>query len=179
LYKQPILPKVNYFDDLPGFYQPLFPSRNPRGPSDPLMDQQLREALLREALRLSASEASGVRVTPNAAPLPQERKARWLAHVGCMLCATLLLIVLGRALESWRTSSLHTVASTEANVPAQVETQGWPGVPRAEVSGPVFHDPFADWAPRAVLEKLPAPRAQLVRLPAPRAELVRLPATNN
>jgi hypothetical protein len=47
--------------------------------------------------------------------------------------------------------------------------------PTIEVTGPVPADPFADWAPRAVLEKLPAPRAQLVALPVRRAEVARLP----
>ena len=53
-------------------WQPLFPNRDPRGPSDPLTDQLLREMLLRETLRLSASEASGVTVTPNASDTATE-----------------------------------------------------------------------------------------------------------
>ena len=47
--------------------------------------------------------------------------------------------------------------------------------PGIEVTGPVFDDPFRNFAPRAVLERLPAPRAELVGSPAPRAQLVRLP----
>jgi hypothetical protein len=37
--------------------------------------------------------------------------------------------------------------------------------PAIEVTGPVFKDPFMDFVPRAVLERLPAPQAELVRLP--------------
>ena len=55
------------------FYQPLSPNRDPRSPSDPVLDSMLREMLLRETLRLSATEASGVTVTPSAAPPVRKR----------------------------------------------------------------------------------------------------------
>ena len=59
--------------------------------------------------------------------------------------------------------------------PAESTTWIQEDEPAIEITGPVMVDPFADWAPRAVLEKLPAPRAQLVALPVRRADIVRFP----
>ena len=59
-----------------------------------------------------------------------------------------------------------SLATAESELPpAKSMTWVREDEPTIEVTGPVPADPFVDWAPRAVLEKLPAPRAELVRLP--------------
>jgi hypothetical protein len=62
--------------------------------------------------------------------------------------------------------SAPQLATTESNfAPAESMTCVREDEPTIEVTGPLLADPFADWAPRAVLERLPAPRAELIRLP--------------
>ena len=105
-----------------------------------------------------------------AALLAEERKVGWTIGLACILCAAFVLIPLGRTLESWRIASQTYLATSLSD-----ETQSWPVEPNIGGSSPTFKDPFASWAPRAVLEQFPTPRTMLAHLPqtsAARAELV-------
>ena len=163
----------------------LFPGRDPRAGTDAKLD-----ALLGEALH-SQWPAPGSRPQPEPptvylriahTPIPPLLKAYWA------LCALLLaLIQMGcdanrlapqaSASSVAKNTSTHPMANQrEDSEPSLVKVEpafppakSMTGVredePAIEVTGPVPADPFSDWAPRAVLEKLPAPRAQLGSLP--------------
>jgi hypothetical protein len=175
--------------------QPLFPNRDPRGPSDPLMDQLLRETFQANvtARRRAISMSNPARVaqtenrTHRAAaqtPIPP------LLKLYSIICAGLFLAVIQLGCESHQQAGFARIqtslvqadtSSPPAEHPAgdlhsspENRAQSWirEDEPAIEVSGPVFEDPFTDFAPRAVLERLPAPRAELVESPAPRAQLV-------
>jgi hypothetical protein len=109
------------------------------------------------------------------------------------LCAGLLLVViqLGCQWQQKVASSTPRIQTSlvegdtdqepakhpEPNNPSFDHVQTWvrEDEPAIEITGPVFADPYQDWAPPAVLERLPAARAELVSSSVPRAELVRLP----
>jgi hypothetical protein len=114
---------------------------------------------------------------PVQTPIPPLLKLCWALHAG------LLLVVIQQGC-NWQqkaasstpriqTSLLQADASREpAKRPDlgnssfdRVQTWVREDEPSIEITGPVFDDPFSDFAPRAVLERLPAPRAELVRLP--------------
>ena len=155
----------------------LVPGSKPSTETDAAFDAMLEQMLAPTPKRQAAlpiGETSTTIVEREALPLlprlPEERNPGWVIRLACILCATIVLLVLGRTLESW-----HTASQTYLTTSVSGETQSWPREPNIGVSGPTLKDPFASWAPRAVLEQLPAPRAILVYLPqasAPRAELV-------
>jgi hypothetical protein len=109
------------------------------------------------------------------------------------LCAGLLLVVIQQGCQ-WHREADSGLAGIQTN-PVQADASHSPvkrpdlgdssfdrvqtwvreEEPSVEITGPVFANPYQDWAPRAVLERSPAPRAELVSSSVPRAELVRLP----
>jgi hypothetical protein len=154
--------------DVPSM-ESLFPARNPKGGTDAKLDAMFERAL-------SASEFA---LAPGW-PLPQPERGKWRRCVLVILVALLATLLLGRLLENLKAADQQpTDAKLDLSAIAALVAEDSDGAEPAgssvEVSGPVLKDPFADWAPRAVLEKLPAPRAQLVALPVRRAEVVRLP----
>jgi hypothetical protein len=166
----------------------LFPRRDPQAGTDAELD-----ALLEEALRAQRSASSCRRppaspqTQPPAAhvrtadtPIPPLLKACWA------VCAALLLALIQMGCEANRLAPTSSAAKpTHTSFSANLRQESEPSLarpepvfqpaksmtwvredePTIEVTGPVPAEPFADWAPRAVLERLPAPRAQLVRLP--------------
>ena len=112
----------------------------------------------------------GCEVLPLLSRPAEECKLGWVIGLACILCATLVLMPIGRTLESWSTDSQTYLATSLSE-----ETQSWPGEPNIGGGSPTLKDPFASWASRAVLEQFPTPRTILVHLPqtsAPQAELV-------
>jgi hypothetical protein len=112
--------------------------------------------------------------------LPQPECGKWRRSVLVILGALLATLLLGRLLENLKAADQEpTDTKLDLSAIAALVTEDSDGAESegssVEATGPVLIDPFADWAPRAVLEKLPAPRAQLVSLPVRRAEVVRLP----
>jgi hypothetical protein len=176
----------------------LFQGRDPHAGTDAAFD-----ALLEEALRVHRSPSSprqpGASLqsqSPTAyirtarAPIPPLLKAYWV------VCAALLLALIQMGCDATRLASTsHVAKSPHTSLPVKLRQEPEPSLatvepelppaksmtwvqedePAIEITGPVMVDPFADWAPKAVLEKLPAPRAQLVALPVRRAKVVRLP----
>ena len=158
-----------------------------------------RIGMLRERLRPGADSQQRAVLTPQAdlprpcgrtprTPIPTLLKLYWV------MCAVLLLAVIQLGCGSHQADSSFTQVQTglvqeDATAPVnehsgsdlarsakpRVETWIREDEPTIEVTGPVFEDPFADFAPRAVLERLPAPRTKLASSSVPRAELVRLP----
>jgi hypothetical protein len=113
----------------------------------------------------------GCEVLPLLSRPAEECKLGWVIGLACILCATLVLMPIGRTLESWSTASQTYLATSLSE-----ETQSWPGEPNIGGGSPTLKDPFASWASRAVLEQFPTPRTILVHLPqtsAPQAELVK------
>jgi hypothetical protein len=114
-------------------------------------------------------------------PIPPLLKVYWA------LCAGLLLVVIQQGCQWHReadsglagiqTSLIQPDASAPVNEQPANRVQTWvrEDEPSIEITGPVFANPYQDWAPRAVLERIPAARAELVSSSVPRAELVRLP----
>ncbi|MGA8658604.1 MAG: hypothetical protein WB586_20900 [Chthoniobacterales bacterium] len=155
----------------------LVPGSKPSTETDAAFDAMLEQTLAPIPKRQAALPVGATSTTivereplPVLPRLPEEHNPGWVVRLACILCATLVLIVLGRTMESW-----HIASQTYMITSVSGETQSWPREPNIGVSGPTFKDPFANWAPRAVLEQLPAPGAILVHLPqasAPRAELV-------
>jgi NAD(P)-dependent dehydrogenase (short-subunit alcohol dehydrogenase family) len=105
-------------------------------------------------------------------PLPQPERFKWRRCLLVILGALLATLLLGRLLESLRVADRRPAAVNISTIAAEPEGTG------VAASGPVLKDPFADWAPKAVLIRLTrtsAPRAELVALPVRRAPLVRSP----
>jgi hypothetical protein len=161
----------------------LFPGRDANAGTDARFD-----ALLAEVFREPIANPALVDTTRSAHafaiaqgwPLPQaQERSKWLRCVLVILGALLATLLLGRVLEGLRMTDQRTpVAKAKVSsiaAPVAASDQDEPADSSVEVSGPVLKNPFADWAPRAVLVRLPAPRAQLVALPVRRAELVWLP----
>jgi hypothetical protein len=145
----------------------LVPGSKPSPETDAALDAMLEQTLAPTPKRQAAlpiGETSTTIVEREALPvlsrLPEEHNPGWVIRIACILCATLVLIVLGRTMESW-----HIASQTCLITSVSGETQSWPREPNIGVSGPTFKDPFASWVPRAVLEQLPAPGAILVHLP--------------
>jgi hypothetical protein len=160
---------------------PLFPGRDPKSGTDSHFD-----TMLEEAFRQPTANSALVDTTRSAREfalahgwlLPQPEPRKWLPCVLVLLGTLLATLLLGRVLESLRTADQRTpVAKAKVSAitaPVAASDQDEPADSSIEVSGPVLKNPFASWAPRAVLVRLPAPRAQLVVLPVRRAGLVRL-----
>jgi hypothetical protein len=163
----------------------LFTERDPSAGTDPELDALLEQAFSPQR-SASPPKRSGTRLHLES---PALLKAYWA------VCAVLLLALIQMGCNAGRLAStanaakptfntlptkLHpglepSVATVESELPP-TKSMTWvrEDEPTIEVTGPEPAEPFADWAPRAVLERLPAPRAQLVSLPVRRAEVVRL-----
>jgi hypothetical protein len=152
------------------------------------MDQLLRQALQPAGERLTANTPPRVAVPEHEVPgeraeIPPLLKAYWA------VCAALLLALIEMGCDANRlaphVSTPSAAKATQSHLLANLRQESEPSLakpepvfqpaesttwiredePTIEVTGPVLVDPFADWAPRAVLERLPAPRAVLVHLP--------------
>ena len=171
-------------------WQPLFPRRNPQAGTDSAFEGMFEKALRQPTNKPPRKAPNTTRLARLFAlehdwPLPQPERGRWRRCVLVILGALLATLLLGRLLENLKAADqqptgdkldVSAIAALITALEDEEDSDGAePGGSSVEVSGPVLKDPFADWAPRAVLEKLPAPRAQLVALPVRRAEVVRLP----
>ena len=152
------------------------------------MGRSLRQALQPTVSRLSANVLPRVPISRGhggrkQTQIPPLLKAYWVVR------AAVLLALIQMGCEANRLAPHASASSaakpTHSSLPAKLRQEPEPSLatveselppaksmtwvredePTIEVTGPVPADPFADWAPRAVLEKLPAPRAKLVRLP--------------
>jgi hypothetical protein len=102
----------------------------------------------------------GCEVLPLLSRPAEECELGWVIGLSCILCATLVLMPIGRTLESCSTASQTYLATSLSE-----ETQSWPGEPNIGGGSPTLKDPFASWPSRAVLEQFPTPRTILVHLP--------------
>jgi len=145
----------------------------PMQPSTRCSSKRLRQPKSAKLLFPSVRQVTtiiGCEVLPLLSRPAEECKLGWVIGLACILCATLVLMPIGRTLESWSTDSQTYLATSLSE-----ETQSWPGEPNIGGGSPTLKDPFASWAARAVLEQFPTPPTILVHLPqtsAPQAELV-------
>jgi hypothetical protein len=159
----------------------LFTGRDRKAGTDTDFDQMLEQAL-RSKPTTHTHQPDTTRSAREFAlaqgwPLPQPERGKWRRCVLVILGALLATLLLGRLLENLNAADqqptdtkldLSAIAAPVTEDSNSAEAEG----SSVEATGPVFVDPFADWAPRAVLEKLPA---SLVALPVRRAKVVRLP----
>jgi len=166
----------------------LFPGRDPQAGTDAKLDALLEQALRSQRSASSCRQPTASPQTqPPAAhvwtadtPIPPLLKPYWAVF------AVLLLALIQMGCEANRLAPHASASSaakpTHSSLPAKLRQEPEPTLatveselppaksmtwvredePTIEVTGPVPADPFADWAPRAVLENLPAP---LVALP--------------
>ena len=169
--------------------EPLFQGRDAQAGTEADLDGMLEQTFAREQQALekprppgssSQEKPSVVYIRTAHTPLPPLLKADWV------VCVALLLALIQIGCDAHRLTKNspatnvgeveHVYVASEQSAPevAKIESTFTPAKsmtwvredePTIEVTGPLLADPFADWAPRAVLERLPAPRAELVRLP--------------
>jgi len=167
--------------------EPLFQGRDAQAGTEADFDGMLEQTFAREQQALekprppgssSPEKPSVVYIRTAHTPLPPLLKAYWVA------CVALLLALIQIGCDAHRLTKTspatnvgkveHVYVASEQSAPELAMTTFTPAKsmtwvredePTIEVTGPLLADPFADWAPRAVLERLPAPRAELIRYP--------------
>jgi hypothetical protein len=169
--------------DVPSM-ESLFTGQDPKADTDADFDQMLEQALRSKPTTHThppdTTRSAREFTLEHGWPLPRPERGKWRRCVLVIIGAVLATLLLGWLLENLKAADQQpTDAKLDLSAIAALVTEdsdsAEPEGSSVEATGPVFVDPFADWAPRAVLEKLPAPRAQLVALPVRRAEVVRLP----
>lgn len=164
-------------------WQPLFPGRDLGGSSDPLIDRLLRTAFVpptssrQHEVAPPKEPAIHPQVEPPPAyartaptPIPPLIKAYWALCTGLLLAVIQFGCSADRQADSSFARIQTSLVQADTNslraeqlgndlpTPPEHRVQTWirEDQPSIEITGPIFENPYQDWAPRAVLERLPA-----------------------